>query len=280
MVDESKDIVELHQSFNHCYSVTDNIGRVKLVPYKALVRGFDGKLHEIIVNTKGYRDVEHEVIPKTKDRIIAFGDSCTFGAFGYTNWPTRLRKLLKNKVEVINAAIEGTNSIFCIERIMETENNYKYTIGIVYTGWNDIYGLSYSAVDSLRNNFSIMKGLIDKVGAKMVLCTLPTQVWEDFEPEHLSTITGNRCIPQTQTPITTKNDIMSLSNLIGHFRNIYMEIGMNMNIPVIDLYSHVMGYPIDERVKMFFDPLHPTDEGHKVISKYIKKELMKLKYLK
>jgi len=77
-------------------------------------------------------------------RIVALGDSCTFGTgFWRVSYPGVLQRLLdasasSRRFEVINAGIEGYNSTFALERIRDELLQYKPRLMLLYIGWNDL----------------------------------------------------------------------------------------------------------------------------------------------
>ncbi len=85
--------------------------------------------------------------PKGKIRIMAIGDSCTFGLYGDYNYPKQIEVYLHTKgyknVEVINAGVEGYSTIQVVERL-DYYLSFNPDIVILYIGWNDLY----CAIDS------------------------------------------------------------------------------------------------------------------------------------
>ncbi len=104
---------------------------------------FDGAL---VINSKGYRGREFSDLPSPGTiRIVAVGDSCTFGTViaAEPNYTERLEAILSredpsHRYEVINGGVEGYNVYFA-KRRLELSLKYRPAIVLVYIGWNDIY---------------------------------------------------------------------------------------------------------------------------------------------
>ena len=80
-----------------------------------------------------------------KIRILALGDSCTFGAGNRRNtYPSRLRTIIDERdpnggrVEVLNAGLSGLDSANGLRRLMTLSEELQPSIVLVYLGWNDL----------------------------------------------------------------------------------------------------------------------------------------------
>jgi lysophospholipase L1-like esterase len=93
-------------------------GMVKLVPMGMFGQYAEqwrrsGARYEVAINPQGYRD--RPFGPKTKPRVVALGDSSTFGwdVQGHEAWPKALERLLAQSgrsVEVLNLGVPGYSS--------------------------------------------------------------------------------------------------------------------------------------------------------------------------
>jgi len=109
----------------------------------------DTKKEEIlVVNSKGFRGKEFNK-EKTAGviRLITMGDSVTFGIAPETcPYPAQLQELFNqkypNKVEVINAGVEGYSSEYVLKRLKYDILQYKPDFITVYVGWNDLYAVN------------------------------------------------------------------------------------------------------------------------------------------
>ena len=105
---------------------------------------------EFWINSKGFVGPEFdEQPPSGVYRIIALGDSCTFG-FWKMVYPGVLERLLNDsgssrRFEVINAGIEGYNSTFALGRIRDELLRYRPHLMIIYIGWNDLMKVNPTA---------------------------------------------------------------------------------------------------------------------------------------
>ena len=115
-------------------------GRLELVPN---LRYTNSRGQEFRINSKGFVGPEFDDQPSAGVyRIMALGDSCTFG-FWQVVYPGRLERLLDDggtsrRFEVINAGIEGYNSTFALGRIQDELLRYRPHLMIIYIGWNDL----------------------------------------------------------------------------------------------------------------------------------------------
>jgi len=115
-------------------------GRLELVPN---IRYTNSRGQEFRINSKGFVGPEFDDQPSSGVyRIIALGDSCTFGLWQMV-YPSVLERLLNDsgsarRFEVINEGIEGYNSTFALGRIRDELLRYRPKLMIIYIGWNDL----------------------------------------------------------------------------------------------------------------------------------------------
>jgi lysophospholipase L1-like esterase len=99
----------------------------------------------IQVNSRGFVGPEFDE-PRAPGvaRIVALGDSCTFGqGAGPETYPALLSLRLNNGIDqrayqVINAGIEGLNSELALRRLVSKVVPLRPDIITVYLGWNDL----------------------------------------------------------------------------------------------------------------------------------------------
>jgi lysophospholipase L1-like esterase len=110
----------------------------------ALTPGFDGG--GIRVNRLGFRGPEVPTLKKEGVfRIVAIGDSCTFGLAGEAcPYPARLQWHLRERgdavaYEVINAGVEGYSSEYGLRLLEARIPALHPDIVTIYIGWNDLY---------------------------------------------------------------------------------------------------------------------------------------------
>src|SRR5207245_1686418 len=99
----------------------------------------------IRVNSRGFVGPEfQEPPPPGVTRIVALGDSCTFGEGTFEGtYPAQLELRLNSaggplRHQVINAGIEGLNSELALRRLESKVIKLRPDIVTVYIGWNDL----------------------------------------------------------------------------------------------------------------------------------------------
>jgi lysophospholipase L1-like esterase len=117
-------------------------GRLELVPNTHIPGPGGSAIH---INSRGFVGPEFSVPkPEGTYRVIALGDSCTFGTGDPRNaYPHMLERLVTppkgwERIEVINAGIEGYNSEFALARLRDELLGYDPDMIIIYIGWNDL----------------------------------------------------------------------------------------------------------------------------------------------
>jgi lysophospholipase L1-like esterase len=126
--------------FRTSYEVFDSTAnRYVLVPGNYTFKGGTG----FTINSRGFVGPEFEA-EKTQEvkRIFALGDSCTFGAYDFA-YPGLVDRafntgVTERKYEVINAGVEGYNSMYALARLKEDVLQYDPDLVTVYIGWNDL----------------------------------------------------------------------------------------------------------------------------------------------
>jgi lysophospholipase L1-like esterase len=117
-------------------------GRLELVPN---LRYTNARGQEFRINSRGFVGPEFDERPRPGvARVMAVGDSCTFGTgFWQIGYPSLLERRLNSdgpsaRFEVINAGIEGYNSTFALDRIRDELLGYRPRLMTIYIGWNDL----------------------------------------------------------------------------------------------------------------------------------------------
>ena len=101
----------------------------------------------IHINKLGLRGPEIEVRkPPQVGRIVAMGDSTTFGLAGeHCPFPARLQSLLNEsspgRFQVVNAGVEGYSLAYARKLFEHRIRRLSPDVVTVYIGWNDIYSL-------------------------------------------------------------------------------------------------------------------------------------------
>jgi lysophospholipase L1-like esterase len=103
----------------------------------------------IRVNQLGFRGAEvSQQKPSGVLRIVAMGDSTTFGLAGHDcPYPAQLEARLsstygRSRVEVVNAGVEGYSVVYALRQYPKQIRELDPDIVTVYIGWNDLYRLN------------------------------------------------------------------------------------------------------------------------------------------
>jgi lysophospholipase L1-like esterase len=120
------------------FAVVPPSGRWTLVP------GF--RKNGIDVNSLGFRGPETTVArPPGTVRVVALGDSVTFGHKLHVTYPALLQARLarrpdcREQIELINAGVPGYQTRFIRDRLAEDVRPLQPDVLLVLAGWNDIY---------------------------------------------------------------------------------------------------------------------------------------------
>jgi lysophospholipase L1-like esterase len=93
-------------------------------------------------NADGYKGPELDR-SGTRPRVLAIGDSCTFGSlFEYYTWPRSAERTLAAlgvPAEVVNAGVNGYSPINALARLDEFRA-LEPRAAVIYIGWNALYG--------------------------------------------------------------------------------------------------------------------------------------------
>ena len=112
------------------------------------IKEWQAESGHLIINSKGFRGKEFNKEKKADvNRIITMGDSVTFGITPEVcPYPSQLQEIFNkkypNKVEIINAGVEGYSSEYVLKRLKYDILQYKPDIITVYVGWNDLYAVN------------------------------------------------------------------------------------------------------------------------------------------
>ena len=113
-------------------------------------------------------------------KILAFGDSITFGLGVSDPYPSKLARL--SGYPVINAGITSQTSSQGLARIGGLLSQHKPTHVCILYGTNDVRG-GLSA-DSTASNLGAMIDAVQKSGAKAIVGTLPPLPGSAINPNH------------------------------------------------------------------------------------------------
>lgn len=244
---------------------------------------------------------------KSKPRIIALGNSCTFG-WGIDNsliYTSILRQLLQQKYEVINAGIPGYSSyqgkVFFETELLELKPDYV----LVLFGWNDHWAAASNIADkdqqlppkfviNLQNKLSNLH--LYRALKKILLRTIEKDIdslfdrkspvyrvaLSDFE-YNLKTICrtawNNHAVPILITaPIPSLKNYYPLGIRSGlhRYHELYNQIvrlvAEQNSIILIDAALEFDKYK-DLYDNADMDPIHFNTKGHKILAQLIAAQL-------
>lgn len=110
----------------------------------SLTPGYDTE--ELHINALGFRGPSITLDkPPGVTRVLAIGDSTTFGLYGKEcPYPAQLQILFdrksNNKHQIINGGVEGYNTHHALRLLEERATDLDLDTVLVYIGWNDLYG--------------------------------------------------------------------------------------------------------------------------------------------
>ena len=280
----------------------------------------------IYINSLGFRGREFK---KEKEagifRIIALGDSCTFGVGSQgTTYPEILEKELNNSVnkyEVINAGVPGYTSSQVFLYLQRDLLSYKPDLILVYVGWNNIWtyknpgantayspalraisrSLSKSLTFSLLRDFIINRiksslNFAKKSAGKEYLLEdrfkeKSANFKEDIRKIIQLTKVRNRNIILFTMPTAIRKGMkesqMKRFRLTSSWTNGYevflrfyqrlneaiKAVGADENVKVIDLDLVFRQLPEEKAKALFYDAVHPNEEGLSFIAQYVSQRI-------
>ena len=123
----------------------------------------------VVVNSDGFVGVELEPDGPDLWRIVAVGDSCTFGGGnGRDTYPALLDRRLGRRerpglrYEVVNAGISGLSSELALKRLLSVVPPLHPDVVTIYIGWNDL--MKFDPVAQGREaRFSAVARVLDQL---------------------------------------------------------------------------------------------------------------------
>lgn len=146
----------VRQTLAEAIAAKERTGRTVAAAYfrsRAALLGLGPDDPVLAVNADGFRGGEIDR-SHARPRIVAIGDSCTFGTFPESDtWPRALESELARRgveVEVVNGGIEGYSPRQVLARI-DDYRRLEPEITAIYLGWNALFaerpgGLATTAV--------------------------------------------------------------------------------------------------------------------------------------
>ena len=107
---------------------------------------------------------------QSTDRVLAFGDSLTYGSGAHSqSYPVKIQKLIQK--EVINAGVPGETSSQGLKRLPSLLQKYHPKLVILCHGGNDI--LRQQSKKTLKENLLKMIQMSKNIGAQVLLIGVP-----------------------------------------------------------------------------------------------------------
>ena len=240
-----------------------------------------------VFNRQGFRGPE---LPAEKSagtrRIFTVGDSNTLGWAGDDgpNWPGELSALIARDragVAVVNAGVWGYASYQGVRRVTEVLT-WQPDIVLVSFGSNDAHWVVQSDKDydarTFRNTgpgralekFRLGELLLSALDRTPQASSLGPRVALNDYRENLREIVRRTRARQAHVVLLTRPYNGTISNETwwknrgADYNTATSEIAAEMNVPMIDVYSHFKH--LDQH---FADESHFTAEGHKIAAAFI-----------
>ncbi|PIS14390.1 hypothetical protein COT64_02890 [Candidatus Shapirobacteria bacterium CG09_land_8_20_14_0_10_39_12] len=219
----------------------------------------DTKTEEnLIINSKGFRGKEFNKEKKADvNRIITMGDSVTFGITPEVcPYPSQLQEIFNkkypNKVEIINAGVEGYSSEYVLKRLKYDILQYKPDIVTVYVGWNDLYAVNPQSPLNSKKMAKLAEFLnkfyIYKAGRKVIF------LWIKPKLDHLITlsnaINADAAIYDKFEPENYKNNLKEIIKVCRE---------NNIKVILINLTSILSDNMSQEDIKKVHYPYFTSD---------------------
>ena len=183
-------------------------------------------------------------------RVVCFGDSIT--KRGYN-------ELLGPMVgaEAINAGVGGHNTKQGLHRMQKDVLDHKPEVVIILFGTNDVRVDSERAfvpLERFEKNLEEMVQRCQKVGAKVVLCTLPPINEKKYFTRH---------------KLEDFIDHGGLKKLLADYRGATIRVAKMNKLPLVDLNQVLEKHP----KWLSPDGVHPSKEGTRIIAKLVSEKV-------
>jgi len=207
--------------------------------------------------------------PNNVFRLIALGDSFTFGLFveDNENWPKQLEQILgqectKHKYEVINLGMEGYDIEYALERYKIRGQKYNSDL------------ILWLHVDLLRNREKMQFFLekykdFKKEGNPYYSWRLGYEEYKEVYPENVI-IQYQEQLLKSYAKSTKIPTVMFVSSSQGRFFPVFEQISKKYSL----IYSKTINITDDMRIP---NDGHPSKYGHQVIAQDVYKYLIKNK---
>lgn len=213
-----------------------------------------------------------------KTVVACVGDSITFGV-GVEDredncYPVVLQKILDTKkYKVGNFGVSGAtlqksgNMPYWKEERYEQSLSYNADVVVLLLGTNDVKTENWKDEETFKKDYKDMIAEYQKLKTKPdVILVTPPEIFPYSEQEASDTLAARN----------TGNGPVDLylvqEGIIASERQIILEVGDEMGLGVIDLYSHTVDHP-----EWFnSDGVHPNAKGAKEIAQLVSEKIEQL----
>ena len=202
-------------------------------------------------------------------KIIFLGDSITQQAEDFEDGFISLirQNLVQNKFELVGKGISGNKVSDLLTRYKSDVIDLNPNIVFIYIGINDVWHKydfgTGSDIDLYENGLRQIISEIQKIGAKVVLCT-PTVIGENYGDFTLA----NQYIEQYRDAKTMEN----MNKDLDAFSDVVRKLSSEYSTDLIDLRRVFIDYISQNNPKnspsgiLTYDGVHLNDQGNKLIA--------------
>lgn len=188
-----------------------------------------------------------------KTRVVCFGDSIT-----KRGYPDVMGKELG--VEAIMAGVAGNSSAAGLRRMQKDVLDQKPDIVVILFGTNDARVDApqvHTTPGQYGKNLTKMVRECEKIGSKVVICTLPP-------------INGEAYFKQHETKPYT--DAGGIEDMWSDYRAAAVKVAKKYKLPLVDLNQKLLKDP----KWLSNDGVHPSDAGTRLIAELIGRQVKPL----
>ncbi len=265
------------------------------------IPGFRGEFLDetVTINSAGLRGAEVTVPkPKTKRRILCFGDSITFG-YGVSDDETYVfhlgQALTPRSIEVVNTGVTGYSSYQTLHLLRRVARMLEGDVALFLIGWNDsaqrpVDDLAYArrvriamAVEPLSNYWYLYR-----LFKSFYLRSFENE-WKDDPPLRPRATTGEyrknmetivaACRSWGIVPVfidLPRRKREGEAPFHSAYADMLKDVAARMNVPLIDLGDLGLETTLPSNEHYFIDALHFSSEGHTYLAERLARQLAEL----
>ena len=184
--------------------------------------------------------------PADKMTVVCFGDSIT-----KRGYPEILGEALE--VKAVNAGVAGNSSAQGLRRMKKDVLDHEPDVVVIFFGTNDARVDAervHVPVKAYAKNLEAMIAESEKVGARLVICTLPPIDETAYFKRH-------------ETELYDKAG--GAAKLWAEYRAAALKVAKEHDVAVVDLYGELAKEP----KWLSPDGVHPSTEGCRIIARLV-----------